>query len=152
MAAYQGLVTPPVFWPMLLFIDAGASGAAGLPSQGLAPIDTAIELTGGTASDGVMVPELFLLRGDLLAALEAAGADVPSGSSTSYQAALELAGRLGVRMSELRAATRLCRSATGDQRGERVGALRSLLETFTEGSGTADLVEARAALEVASGA
>jgi hypothetical protein len=150
MAAYPGMAAPPVFWPLLLFVDAGASAAAGLPAQGLAPIDAAIELMGGPDSDSALSPELLLLKGDLLAALEADDVTAPSASTSSYASALQVARRLGVRMSELRAATRLCRSASGAERDEREAELRSLLAAFSEGAGTADLIEAREALEASS--
>jgi predicted ATPase len=55
-------------------------------------------------------------------------------------------------MSELRAETRLCRAAPVDERDEHVRGLRSVLETYTEGFATADLIEAREALESAAGA
>jgi predicted ATPase len=35
VAAYQGLTTPPVFWPLLLSIRAGGSGLAGRQADGL---------------------------------------------------------------------------------------------------------------------
>ena len=65
----------------------------------------------------------------------------------SYEAALDGARRLGARMSELRAATRLYGSAADDRRAARLHDLRSVYETFTEGFGTTDLAEARAALD-----
>ena len=39
MAAYQALVSPPFFWPMLLFLEASARGRAGTPETGLVPLD-----------------------------------------------------------------------------------------------------------------
>jgi predicted ATPase/class 3 adenylate cyclase len=150
MAAYQGLVTPPVFWPMLLSVDAGASRLAGLAAEGLPRIDAAIELMGGPESSSVLVPELLVLRGDIQAALGTT--DVGGGpAESSYQDARESARRLGVRMSELRATTRLCASVPAVARDERIRDLRSVLDTFTEGFGTADLADAHEALERAAG-
>src|SRR5262249_58755417 len=37
MDLYQGLKTPPVFWPLLLLIRAGGGGQAGRPPDGLPP-------------------------------------------------------------------------------------------------------------------
>ena len=141
MASYQGLVTPPVFWPMLLYVAAAASSRAGLPARGLGPVDEAIVLV-GPESSAAFLPEMRLLKGDLLAALEATGEAVPIGSLSTYELALEQARRIGARMSELRAATRLCRSAHSDSAVARFGDLQAVLGTFTEGFGTADLVEA----------
>jgi len=149
MADYQGIVTPPVFWPMLLFIDAAASGIAGRPADGLAPITTAIGLMG--TDGGVMLPELEILKGDLLAGLQSMGVATGSDSETLYRAAQSDARACGARMSELRADTRLCRSVVGDPDDPRVRDLESLLATFTEGFGTADLSEAKAVLEAAKG-
>ena len=100
---------------------------------------------------GIMLPELELLKGDLLADLVAAGVAVESDPETAWLTARADARTCGARMSELRAATRLCRSVAGDPNDARVLELESLLSTFTEGFETADLVEAKAALEAASG-
>ena len=50
-------------------------------------------------------------------------------------------------MSELRAATRLARSAPPETRTARLHDLRTIYDTFTEGFSTADLVEACEVLE-----
>ena len=146
MDAYQGLVTPPVFWPMLLYLDAVASNSAGRPAEGVRRLDEAIALLGADPR-AVFVPELLLLRGDLLAALEVTGAPVPSAAESAYQAALERAREIGTRMSELRALVRLCRSAPEDQRDERRRDLRAVVAAFSEGLTTADLRAAQEALE-----
>ena len=44
---YQGLRTPPVFWPLLLYVRARACARAGRPAEGLDFIDEAIEISGG---------------------------------------------------------------------------------------------------------
>ena len=137
---YQGLVTPPVFWPMLLWLDAGASGAAGRPAEGLAPIGQAVELM-GPGSTGMLLAELELLRGDLI---EATGG--PAKRRRTWREALASARRIGVAMSELRALTRLVRSASGEERAALAGELRTVLAGFEEGVETADLREAGAAL------
>ena len=149
MAAYQDQVTPPVFWPMLLYLDAAASGLAGLPGQGIGPIDAAIELL-ASSDRNALLPEMHLLRGDLLTSLASGAPGAPTEATTAYRAAVEIARSLGARMSELRGVTRLCRSAEHDMRADRVNELRAALATFTEGFETADLVEARAVLEAAS--
>ncbi len=146
---YQGIVTPPVFWPMLLFVYAAANRTAGRPADGLDPIGTAIGLMG--SDGGIMLPELELLKGDLLADLVATGVAVSSDPEASWRTARADARTCGARMSELRAATRLCRSVVDDPIDARVRDLESLLSTFTEGFATADLVEAQAALDAARG-
>ena len=139
MASYQGLVTPPVFWPMLLFLDAGASGRAGLPTQGIAPIEEAIALLGGDP-DATLLPELLLLKGDLLAAPETSGGAVPSDAESAYQDALEGPPPRGTDVGAARR-HQAVPVLLGDQGDQRVHDLRSILDTFTEGFETVDLLE-----------
>ncbi len=143
MAAYQGIVSPPVFLPMLLYVAAGSHGRAGRPEQGLEPIRAAMDMMGGAGSHGVLFPELCLLHGDLLEAVEGPGA--PS-ATEAWSLALSEARVLDTRMSELRALTRLGRAGPAGERAQRVAALASLVETLTEGAGTSDLAEAREVL------
>jgi hypothetical protein len=141
---YQGLKTPPVFWPLVLFIQAGAHAQAGRAADGLALIDEALEIAGRGAGM-TLLPEFQLLKGDLLLAL-------PQGNGTNpepwFQRAFDVAQVLDDRMSQLRAAVRLCRlwrdQANGEH-GSRV--LRAVYDTFTEGFTTADLTEARVLLD-----
>ena len=99
-----------------------------------------------------MLPELHLLKGDLLAAI---GADDGSGGAQAepwYRLAFDRAGELNARMTRLRAATRLGRLHLAD--GEAEAAARTLepiYATFTEGFATADLIEARDLLAAVSG-
>jgi predicted ATPase len=141
IALYQEMKTPPVFWPQLLAIKAGAHGLAGRVAQGLALVDEALELA--ASGDTSAIPELSLLKGDLLTAAGAADADV----AHWFQRSFDGAGDQGVRMTQLRAALRLCRlwRSQGTDDADRL--LRSVYDTFTEGFATADLVEARTLLE-----
>ncbi len=136
VALYEGLKTPPVFWPLLLSIRASGLGLAGQPALGLDLIDPAIQMT---KPGDILLPEFALLKGDLLLA----SADV-AGAKSSFRSALDAARELGARMPELKAATRLTRlnasSGTGQDELEK---LRSVYEEFTEGFETADLLEAR---------
>jgi predicted ATPase/class 3 adenylate cyclase len=140
---YQGLKTPPVFWPLLLFVQAGAHAQAGKTADGLALIDEALEIA-GRGSGMTLLPEFQLLKGDLLLALPKATGANPE---PWFQQASDIAKGLDARMSQLRAAIRLCRlwrdQDNADQ-GTRV--LRAVYDTFTEGFTTADLAEARALL------
>jgi predicted ATPase/class 3 adenylate cyclase len=139
---YQGLKTPPVFWPLLLSLHAGAYGRSGRPADGLNLIDEAIEIAG---SGLTLIPEFYILKGDLLVGLP--GADDES-AETWFQRAFDVAHGLDARMSQLRAAIRLCRRRR-DQRGalhaQRV--LYGVYDKFTEGFTTADLIEARALVD-----
>jgi len=139
---YHGLKTPPVFWPLLLSVQAGAYARSGRPADGLARIEEAIEI----ADSGLtLLPEFYLLKGDLLLALpEANGAS----AEPWFQRAFDVAQGLDARMPQLRAAVRLCRLWRDQGDAERGGPiLRDVYETFTEGFETVDLIEATGLLE-----
>jgi predicted ATPase/class 3 adenylate cyclase len=139
---YRDMKTPPVFWPMLLALQAAAHAGAGRAHEGLAFIDAALEL--GGESRMPMAPELLLVKGDLLAV----AVPVTDGPASWYLRALQSAQALGARMSELRAATRLCRLAQDPDDAETSRrTLESVYATFTEGLTTADLTEARELLD-----
>ena len=134
---YRGLKTPPVFWPLLLYVQAEAYARAGRPADGLGMIEEAIEIAG---LELTLLPEFYLLKGELLLAVgDASG----SAAEPWFQRGFDLAAGLGARMSQLRAAIRLSR-LWRDQgvAGEVSRPLRTIYETFTEGFETADLREA----------
>jgi hypothetical protein len=90
--------------------------------------------------EGVLLaPESALFKGDLLVAIGDAEA-----ATVQFQRVFHTTGELGLRMPQLQSATRLARlwraSPNAPQGGDM---LREVLETFTEGFDTADLVEAR---------
>ena len=62
---YQGLRTPPVFWPLIRWMQAAAHVDAGTPGPGFPLIDEALEIGG---SDTLLAPLFHIVRGDLLAA------------------------------------------------------------------------------------
>jgi predicted ATPase len=140
IALYQGLKTPPVFWPLLLSVRARGFALGGRPADGLLLIDEAIHMTGEA---NVLYPEFALLKGDLLLALAE-----PDSAEHWFQSVFDVAGDLGVRMPKLRAATKLTRlwRAAG-KRPDGTDELRSVYETFTEGFDMLDLLEARAVLD-----
>jgi predicted ATPase/class 3 adenylate cyclase len=133
---YQGLRTPPIFWPMLRWMQAAAHVDAETPGPGFPMIDEAIEIGG---SDTIIAPLFHVVRGDL--SLLGPDAD-PAVAMASYERALAVATTVGARMTQLRAAARLVRMAPASDRGRRVEALRAVHATFTEGLGTRDLTEA----------
>jgi len=144
MRMYQGLRTPPVFWPLLLYVQSGACVRAGRTAEGLALIEEAFSIAGRSAGM-TLVPEFLMQKGDLLSA----GADVErEGPESLYEQAFEVARDLHARTWQLRAATRLYRLARerGDPK-EGDDLLRPVYESFTEGFAIPDLVEARALLE-----
>jgi predicted ATPase len=141
--AYQGLNTPPVFWPMLIFMEAEVCSLAGKSEQGLAVLDQVFTSIRPGNEDAFMT-DFYRLKGDLLLAHSP---DKPSEAEFFYLRALESAQGLQANMLELRAAIRLCRlwQDQGKAEGGRQ-ILSKAYDRFTEGFATVDLVEARALL------
>ena len=132
--------TPPVFSPQLLAIKAAVHALAGKAAEGLILIDDVLELA---APDDNSIPEFNLLKGDLLTA-----AGAPDGDAAHwFHRAFDSAGSRGARMTQLRAALRLCRLWRSQGRNDADRLLRSVYDTFTEGFATADLTEASELLE-----
>jgi hypothetical protein len=152
MELYQGLRFPPVFWPMLLQLQAAANLAAGRPADGLGPIEGAIGMMG--QGDGTTIlPELFNLKGDLVAAAASGPAADMSEAERWYQAAFDRAAMLNARMAQMRAAIRLCRVWRARGEADPARDLAPIFATFTEGFATVDWQEARDLLaEVTRGA
>jgi adenylate cyclase len=137
---YQGLNTPPVFWPLLIFMQAEAYGLAGKPEQGLAVLDRALGIFDPGGYD-VLLADAYRLKGDLQLALSS---DHAHEAETSYQRAREIAQKQRVPMLELRAAIRLSRLWRDQGKAEQGRQLLSAVyESFTEGFNTADLMEAK---------
>jgi hypothetical protein len=142
---YQGLRTPPVFWPLLLWVRARACGRAGRIAEGLDFIEQAIEISGGA---GTLPPLLYVMKGDLLLA----GGDA-AGAESWYRRGFDHAAEVGTRTPGLRAAVGMYR-AQQEQGGGDVARelLRTTYAEFTEGFATPDLTEAAALLETSGGA
>jgi predicted ATPase len=104
-------------------------------------LDGALQLAarGYTSS----IPEFSLLKDDPLTVAGAADAD----AGHWFQRAVDGAGIQGRRMTQLRAALRLCRLWRTQGRDHADGLLRNVYDTFTEGFATTDLTEARGVLE-----
>ena len=89
-----------------------------------------------------MEAECVRLRGELVRAAERPD---PNLSERLFREAIAIARSQGARSWELRAAMSLARVLQQqDRRDEAVACLEPILGSFTEGLGTADLVEARA--------
>jgi adenylate cyclase len=152
MDIYQGLRSPPVFWPILLSIHAAACLHAGRPAEGLPLVEAALEIMSPGAGS-TLLTEFQILKGDLLSALAAEQGREDSEAERWYGLALQRAHELGARIAELRAATRLCRVL---QPGEAYDTARRTLAdvyaTFSEGFNTRDLIEARELLDARASA
>jgi predicted ATPase/class 3 adenylate cyclase len=142
-AAYQGLKSPPVFFPHIMGIRAVAYAQAGRAAEGLRLID---ELVNGMGEERLMreSPEMFLLKGELL---QAVSPENRSLAVAVYQRILAGARQTEGRLLALQAATKLCRLEIEAGKGEESGRiLAEIYESFTEGFETADLREAKALL------
>jgi predicted ATPase/class 3 adenylate cyclase len=140
IALYQGMKTPPIFWPLLLSVRTRGFLLAGRPEDGLPLVDEAIEMTG---EGNFLYPDFALLKGYIYLAL----ADVGR-AELWLRRAFDAADGRGARMPQLRAATRLTRlQRTAGSRTDAIEALRDVYGAFTEGFDTPELVEARAILD-----
>jgi adenylate cyclase len=141
--AYRGLKTPPVFWPLLLYLCAGAYRAAAKPEEGLALMKEAIEFE-TRGSTRVLVSEFLILQGELLLALSSVNT---APAESCYKEAVDNARAVHTPMLELRAALRLSR--LWQQQGKTEQAQKLLSEAYTkmtEGFTMPDLKEAQALL------
>jgi len=139
IALYQGLRTPPVFWPLILFVQAGACGQSGRAAKGLGLIDDAIEIA-DQGSGLTLLPEFYSLKGSLIAALPEANG---RGAEDWFLRAFNLAKELDARTPQLRAAIGLCRSQRErDDTQHAIELLSAVYATFTEGFATPDLIDA----------
>jgi predicted ATPase/class 3 adenylate cyclase len=144
IADYEGMTTPPVFWPMILFIRAGACAQAGRPEEGLAFLEAVFELE-DQASGLTLLPEFYSLKGDLLMLLRD-GNDREAESW--FKRSFDLAGEFDARMMQLRAAIGLCRAEQRHGDAEHAkDLLTATYATFTEGFGAPDLIAAASLLE-----
>jgi hypothetical protein len=140
MDLYQGLKSPPIFWPLLRGLQAGVCGLAGKPEQGLALLEEVASFPSQGYGKVLMV-DFLRLKGDLLLMLSP---DNLAEAELLYLRALETAQEQRVAMHELRAAISLCRLWRGQGKAEQGRRLLSdAYAKFTEGFTTADLMEAR---------
>ena len=133
---YRGLRTPPVFWPFILYLQAGAYLTTSNPAPALKLLGEAAEIAGG---DSPEAPLFHVLHGDLV--LIGPNPDL-SAARAAYERAFASSERYGARMSQLRAAVRLCRIAGEEDREARLAQLRPIHATFSDGFETPDLREA----------
>ncbi len=149
LTAYRGLKTPPVFWPLLLHLCAGAFGAASRPKDGLPLLDEAMAADKfSPSSSESLAPEFLILKGDLLLALSS---DNAADAESLYQDAVNRAHGVGAAMVELQAAMRLSRLWQNQGKSEQAQELlNTAYSRITEGFSTADMKEAKALLATLS--
>jgi hypothetical protein len=134
---YRKETTPPVFWPLLIILQATAYGMAGRFRDGLARTEEALQLLTPRNPEYC---DALLMRGDLLMALP----EPPVAEAVGlYGQTAQLAEKGHIRMAQLRALTRLAK-VRGDAPSRE--ALAAVFGSFTEGFDVPDPVAARAIL------
>ena len=143
MGIYQQLKSPPVFWPMLLYLRAGACGSAGRPQDGVPLLDEAMALARET-SGRTLWSEFWRLKGELLLALP----PVDAGEAEHcFQQAVVAADELDAPMLQLRATTALARLMLARGEGERAHQLLTAARSrLSAGPDNPDVREADALL------
>jgi hypothetical protein len=126
----------------LLSLRAHACFFAGRTAEALDVIDRAANLAGEGSWDSA---NLKVQRADLLLSL-----DDMAGAGSLLRRAVEEAQQSGIRMIQLRAATRLARLEGSTSEWDATAKLREIVETLTEGTDNPDVLAARAVLDEAS--
>ncbi len=144
LTLYQGLKSPPVFWPQLITIRTVALAQAGRLMEGL-------ELLNGLLmemdEERVLreMPQLLLLKGELLVEISLENS---AEAARTFRAILPAAELMGDKMVALQAASRLCKLEMLEGKADESGHfLAELYNQFTEGFDTVDLREAKAVLD-----
>jgi predicted ATPase/class 3 adenylate cyclase len=136
---YQGMTTPPIFWPLILHLRGLVHAHAGNPERGLNLVDEAISMLGPDE-----FPDIRISRADIMRLLPTPDLD---DVERCYLSAIDSARTSRQRTYELQAWTRLvdlrrARGVVPDGSDE----LRVIYDTFTEGFAEHDLVMARTVL------
>ncbi len=146
LQAALGELSEPAFHMHYTFFTAElarALGYAGKPAQGLVAINRALARSERN-EEGWCVAELLRIKGELLLG-DGRGA---AAAEDHFRQALACARRQGAPAWELRAAVSLARQLRDLRRcAEAVAVLQPLYQQFTEGFGSADLIEARQLLD-----
>jgi tetratricopeptide (TPR) repeat protein len=143
-AIYQGLKSPPLFYPQLIAMRAAALGQAGRAAEGLQLVEALLNEVGEEQALKNL-PPLILLKGDLLLAVSP---ENRAQAAEIYWMMLSNPVGLGGKIFKLQTATRLCRLEMMEGDASRSGKLLAeIYDSFSEGFDTADLQVAKAILE-----
>ncbi len=145
LTLYRSTSAPPVFWPLVLQMRAMALTAVGRAAEALPLADEALRLTSDRSP---LYGESALQCADILLAADPSRAEE---ARTLYRSAVDSSHGHGVAGIELRAATRLLRTAgTAQQRSEAAALLRAVYDTFDRELEYLDLAVAAVELQRAS--
>ena len=141
---YEGLKSPPVFYPILIGLRAGALALANKPAEGLALMEGFL-----AGFDEKLLlnnaPQIFLIKVDLLLAVSL---ENTAEAISLLQDILVNAGQMGGKILALQATIRLCQmEKEKDKMAKNFQDLREIYDSFTEGFDVVDLQMARTILE-----
>jgi predicted ATPase len=140
MDMYTELKTPPVFWPILLMIQAITCLQTGDTRKALILIDEALGIMGQSAGNPILA-EFYRLKGDVLLLISQENFIQ---AEALYRKALDLARQQQTLMFELKTSMSLGKLLLNQGKAEEG---RQLLNTaydkFTEGFSTIDVIEAK---------
>lgn len=141
---YADLKTPPIFWPMLLLLQADMYISAGKPAEGLEVLSE-VSSVFSKITGNPLLSELYRLKGD---AIHMMTPDETDQSEQMYTRAIETARQYETATYELRAAmnlSRLWKNTNRVKQSTRI--LNEALNKFTEDFETNEIKEARKLLE-----
>ena len=134
------LKTPPVFWPILLLLQAGTFIQSGQAKVGLKLIDEALKTIGPQATNPVLA-EILRIKGDVLMLVSP---ENHNEAESLFIKSLDISRKQETLMFELHAAmslNRLWQQTEKMEKGQQI--LREAYDKFTEGFTTIDLIEAK---------
>ena len=137
---YSELRTPPVFWPILLILQAGTYIQSRQLEKGLEFIDQALGTIGQDSSNPLLA-EILRIKGDVLMLVST---ENHTEAESLFIKSLDIAKKQETLMFELHAAMSLNRlwKQTGKmEKGQQL--LRETYDKFTEGFTNVDLIEAK---------
>lgn len=143
-ALYQGLKSPPVFFPQLISTRAIAFAQAGQPASGLSLLEDLLKDIDEQTLMRDLLP-LLLLKGDLLTAVSH---ENNKEAASIFRMILAADPHMGGRILSLQAVTRLCKLEMIDGNAEQSArTLEEIYNSFTEGFETIDLRVAKSVLD-----
>ena len=137
---YSELRTPPVFWPILLILQAGTYIQSRQLEKGLEFIDEALGTIGQDSSNPLLA-EILRIKGDVLMLVSTKN---HTEAESLFIKSLDIAKKQETLMFELHAAMSLNRlwKQTGKmEKGQQL--LKETYDKFTEGFTNVDLIEAK---------
>jgi hypothetical protein len=140
MDMYTDLKTPPVFWPILLLIQAITLVQAERSKEALSLINEAITIIGQSA-ESPLLAEFYRLKGEVLIIISK---DNMLQVESIFREVLDLTRQQETKMFELRTSMSLTKLLQNQGKLQEAQLLLSTVyNKFTEGFSTIDMIEAK---------